>query len=159
LELFDGDNPRVASLDTASVRGSLILEPILTRSHQVRLLVVSADDAALTVNGELAPRVALLKERDQFQLAHAVNFHIAVFQQPRIGPPPPEVLGRPCALCLVPFIPETRCYVCLCGCALHIEGGPHEEFKLQCARVLRECLCHRPLILTPSYSSLPNLEL
>src|SRR6185503_19042610 len=64
LELHGGNNPRVARLADPSVGRSVVLEPILTRSHHARLLVVSAGDGAFTVNGESAPRIALLKELD-----------------------------------------------------------------------------------------------
>jgi hypothetical protein len=158
LELLAGINPRVARLDGTSVRGSVVVEPILTRSHQPRLLVLTVGGGDFTVNGEPAPRIALLNERDQFQLAHAVNFLVAVFHQPRIGHPPAELIGKSCQVCLVPFTPEARCYVCLCGCALHLEGEPHEADKLQCARMWSECRCHRPLIFTPGYSVLPHFE-
>jgi hypothetical protein len=113
----------------------------------------------LTLNGERAPLVAVLKERDQFQLGHAFNFHVAVLHQPRIGPPPAEVIGKPCPVCLVAFAAEARCYVCPCGRVLHLEGEPHEENKLQCARVHTECPgCHRPIVLTEGFSGLPAFE-
>ena len=158
LALPDDADPRLVSLaDTQA--GSVVLEPILLRNHQARLLLLSAGDAALSVNGEIVPRVALLKQQDQIQIAHAFNLHVAIYHQPWIGPPPDELIGQACEVCALPLTSSSRCYVCQCQRALHLEGEPHEADKLQCARVWTVCRCQRPVILSPGYAVPPNLEL
>ncbi len=153
-----GEPPRLSPVAAEPSASGPVIEATVSRGHQPRLLVISSPDAPLFVNGHAAPRVALLKEKDQFQVDHPASFHLAVFHQPQIGAPPPDAIGKPCPVCLVPFTAESRCYICPCGAALHSEGEPEEQDKLQCARISSECpVCRRPVVLTQGYSFVPDI--
>lgn len=153
-----GEPPRLAPAAAEPSASGPVFEPTVARGHQPRLLVINPPEAPLLVNGHAAPRVALLREKDQFQVEHSASFHLAVFHQPQIGAPPPELIGKPCPVCLVPFTAESRCYICPCGAALHLEGEPEEQDKLQCARISSECpVCRRPVVLTQGYAFVPDI--
>ncbi len=137
-----------------------LIEPVLNRDRQPRLLVVSPEGTALRVNGRIAPSCFLLKERDTLALAANSTCHLALFNQPRIGPAGTEFSGRACVICLGALEATARCYVCGCGAVLHHDApasSAGSAERLQCSRVASECPnCQRPIVLTAGYSRLPD---
>jgi hypothetical protein len=127
--------------------------------HQPYLLMLSPGGQRLRVNGQRAPRVALLSVRDQVQLPDGGVLHVTRYTQPAIGRPGAEHVGKECPVCRDRFAPETIVYVCpSCGSAAHCEGDekPAEE-RLECIRLSSECpTCGAPVVMTQGYTYLPE---
>ena len=148
--------PFMTSAPPVSSDRCLILEPIHQPKRQPRVLLLSPEPGRVLLNDRRAGRVALLAERDQFRVGASPLFHVTLFTRPRIGPPPAELVGMECAICRVPFSPQTTCYRCSCGAALHSEGVEPDDTLLQCVRVVGECpRCALPIVLTEGYSWFP----
>jgi hypothetical protein len=134
----------------------VLVEPILNASNQLRLLVAFSRGSSPQLNGEPAPHRVVLAPGDHIQWLPDRSFRVALFNTPRIGPPPPSVLGKPCPNCRVPFTADAICLACICGVVLHC--APEEE-GLQCAQMRRECpACKKPLALTAGYVDPPGHE-
>jgi hypothetical protein len=137
--------------------GAVLVEPLVNQSKQLRLLARFPEEGPAVVNGEPAPSLVVLAPGDFFQCDSRPGFHIVLFSKPQIGPPAAAVLGKPCAVCRVPFAVDSICLVCLCGAVLHCE--PETEDGLACARMRPDCpVCRRPLILTEGYVNPPSDE-
>jgi len=158
LPIHAGAELRLTAAPTESPMEAPILEPILLRDGQPRLLLVIPASCAVRVNEGRAPRVIVMRERDQFQFEPGHVFHVAVFcHRQQTGPAPASYVGKPCPICLTLFTddPASICYRCQCGTLLHLQDSP----GLECARAVRECPhCHQPISLEEGYSWLPNLE-
>jgi hypothetical protein len=149
--------PRLTATPTNPVLEAPILEPTVLRDGQPRLLLVMPASCPVRVNESRAPRVVVLRERDQFQFDAAHVFHVALFHRPQTGPAPAGCVGKPCPICLTLFTddPASICYRCQCGTLLHLQ----DSAGLECARAVRECPhCHQPISFEEGYAWLPNLE-
>ena len=109
------------------------------------------------VNAQPAPRLAVLAVGDQVQIDGAV-LHVTRYRTVEIAAPSDELLGRKCALCLVPMTAETRCVVHDCGAVLHLEPEtkPAEE-RLECARMGRCPACEKPVSLESGLVHRPEI--
>ena len=89
-----------------------------------------------------------------------VLLFLSEYQSLEIGAAPPELVGRPCALCSVPFETETHLYRCSCGVGLHAEGaesGKPQVDLLECALLSVECpSCQQPLPTQSGFSFVPE---
>ena len=135
---------------------AVLIEPVLA-GPQPELLMVSRGGPRLRVNGQPAPLVALLAERDQLQLSEDLILHVATYHEPRIGRPSPDQVSRVCPLCRVVIAPTTIVYTCwACGLPMHLEGDGLD--KLDCARAVKTCANCRTarIILEPQYASFPE---
>jgi len=130
------------------------VEPVVNQHGHVRLWLVNSANDRVHVNGAVAPLLAVLKERDFVQFEEGCGAYISVLNRPRIGPPPPHLLGRECPVCRVKFAPGSKCYQCPCGAAFHMEDAD----GLQCAQTRTECTCGRPTILVEGFSYQPDLN-
>jgi hypothetical protein len=135
---------------------ALHFEP-LTVDRRPTLLMLTPPGVRTRVNGRPSPSLALLEVGDQLQVGDTV-LHLTQYREFAVGPPPPELLGRRCGVCRVPFDRETRVYLHDCGAALHLEpeSKPAEE-RLECA-LLGDCPnCGEPISMEPGYSFLPEI--
>lgn len=149
--------PRLLEVPPETFKDILIFETFLDLQRRPRLAVVNPGTAALRVNDHLAPRVVVLNEGDLVSLDGINPMHVAVFNRPYVGVPPPEVIGVECRVCRVPFGPETKCYACACGGSLHCEDGQTFDGALQCALSVPDCpSCNRSIVLTEGYLSTPD---
>jgi len=151
-----GGHPGLVPATTPPGTGALIVEQISNRRRQLRLLVVNPTGDRLRVNGHVAPRVAILGEKDMVQLADDSALHVTLFIRPRIGSPPSELLGKTCPVCRTAFTESSTVYLCPCGTAMHCE--PEDTDGLQCARMHHACIaCERPITLKEGFSYWPDL--
>jgi len=154
LSLRNGELPELAKGLPATAPDGFVVEPILNRRGQARLLLLSPPGRRVRVNGCLAPRVIFLAEKDFVQFSPDTAVHVTVYNRPHLGPPAPAMLGQECQLCRVPFSPEATCYLCACGTALHREKGDDE---LQCAKTRSDCpSCGRPIVLQEGFTYIPE---
>jgi len=136
--------------------GALYFEP-LTVDRRPALLMLTPKGVEVRVNGRPSPRVSVLAVGDQLQLGDAV-LHLTRYREPAVGPPSPELLGRRCEVCRVPFDEHTRVYIHDCGQPLHLEpeSKPAED-RLECA-LLGDCPnCREPISMESGFSYLPEL--
>jgi hypothetical protein len=123
-----------------------------------KLLMITSPGSRVRVNGLAAPLVAPLSLGDQIQLDSGGVLHVSRVQRAVPMPPPAELIGKPCEVCLVPFTAETRLLVCpSCGAARHMEGEevPRDE-RLECA-ALGACIrCESDLPQTDGLAFLPE---
>lgn len=157
LTLEPGCPPQLRGGVPASALPGITLEPTALRDGQPRLLLVNSAAARLRINDSPAPRIALLRERDQFQFDDSCVFHVTLFHRPQTGPAPSDKVGKPCPICLTPFAddPNSICYRCQCGTVLHLQ----DPRGLECARAVHDCPhCHQPISLKEGYSWLPKLD-
>jgi hypothetical protein len=150
--------PRLTHPDEILSNARAIFEPLSSTRSQARLAVLALTEEPLRVNGQPAPRVTMLKERDVVQLGANLVLHVAIFHRPNFGAPEPQAIGRQCPVCGLPFDATSRCLRCQCGTHLHCEEG--FAGALECARMLRSGCpsCHRALVLTPGFSSFPEVS-
>ncbi len=100
-----------------------------------QLLMITAPGARVRLNGLPAPLVASLALGDQVSLGRDAVFHVSRIQRAAAAPPPPEIVGVECSVCLVEFSQETDVVLCpKCRKARHLEGEavPREQ-RLSCA--------------------------
>ena len=150
-------HPPQLQVHSGAAPPGLALEPLALPDGQPRLLLLQSGAARLRVNGNPAPRLSLLRERDQFQFDDSCVFHVAIFHRPQMGPAPADKLGKPCPICLTPFSedPNSISYRCPCGTVLHLQ----DPSGLECARAVHDCPhCHQPISLQEGYSWLPPLN-
>jgi hypothetical protein len=151
-------NPRIvaASCTRGPGAGTLQFEP-LTMDRRPALLMMTPIGVGVRVNARPSPRIAVLAEGDQVQIGDAV-LHLTRYREFAVGPPSPELLGRRCEVCRVPFDEQTRVYIHDCGQPLHLEpeSKPAED-RLECA-LLGDCPnCRQPISMESGYSYLPEL--
>jgi hypothetical protein len=131
-----------------------MLEPVFGKRSQAWLLLSVPTGFRAHVNGQVATRLVVLKEKDQLQLDADWILHVTVFSRPRLGPPAPDRVGQPCLVCRVPLAAGATCYTCQCGKAFHC--AEKDNGGLECARLLSECsACGRPVVLTEGFTYLP----
>jgi hypothetical protein len=153
-----GGAGRVRLLAKAPAKGepACAVEPVGGRTPQ--LLLLSPPGARVRVNGQPAPRVALLNVKDQVQLGGGPTLHVTAYHAARVGPTPEGALGQECPVCRVPLA-ATTVYVCPgCGAALHCEGEEKGPDRLECARLSSECpACRAPVVMREGWAYLPEL--
>jgi hypothetical protein len=152
---FAGDGgPRLVRHNSRSAR--LLLEPVL-RGREHRLLLIDLGVGELWHNDRIAPGVVCLRDADQFHVRGGTVLEVALFGRARVGPPPPDCLGKPCPYCKVPFAPDTRVLLCaVCGEALHLEEGGEDEV-LRCAAMTADCpRCREALRTSAGYLRQPE---
>jgi hypothetical protein len=137
----------------------LLLEGVAV-GRQPYLLLLSPGQRRPRVNGQWAPRVALLNVRDQVQLPDGTVWHVTLYTGSALGRPEAEHVGKECPVCRLRLTPETTVYVCpSCATATHCEGEdrPADE-RLECIRLSSECpSCGGPVVLGQGYTYLPEL--
>src|SRR6266496_3754065 len=151
------EHPYIMTDPPEGLAGAVVLEPVILWDGQPRLLLVNPAASRLRVNASAAPRIALLRERDQFHFDDSLVFHVAIFHRPQIGPAPADKIGKPGPICLSPFThePNSVCYHCQCGTVLHL----HEPSGLECARAVHRCPhCRQEISFKEGYSWLPKLD-
>jgi hypothetical protein len=129
----------------------------LSIEKRAALLMLTPPGVGVRVNGRPSPIVAVLNVGDQLQVGGTV-LHLTRYNEFAVGPPSPELLGRRCGVCRVPFDEQTRVYLHECGEALHLEPAskPAEE-RLECA-LLGNCPnCGGKISTASDYSFLPEL--
>jgi hypothetical protein len=158
LAVAPGETPAITREQPARPRPAVAIETIQSPRRQPRLILVTPPGLRTRVNGQAAPRFAVLKEKDHFQLPGTPVFHVMVFNQPPVGPAPVEAIGRECPVCRAPFAAGSVCYRCACGALMHCEDDSSEE-SLQCAKVRASsgcAACGRPLVLSAGYTYVPE---
>ncbi|MBP8260181.1 MAG: hypothetical protein KA118_11020 [Verrucomicrobia bacterium] len=141
---------------TAEAAGVRI-EPFVNPARQLRLLARFPEGAAPRVNGEPAPRLAVLAPGDIFRWAGGGSFRLALYVRPAVGLTPGAVIGKSCPVCRMPLAAGSTCYTCICGVAMHCERD--SEAGLSCAPLSRECpVCRRPIVLAEGYIDPPVHE-
>jgi hypothetical protein len=134
------------------------LEPLITKQHNPRLLITNLGKHRVRINGRVAPRFAVARERDVIQAGNGVPLHVTIHSTPPIGSVPPGQIGKECPVCRVAFTAGCRCYTCVCGATMHCEDDKTED-GLQCAQLRSTAgcpACKRPLIMIEGYSYLPE---
>ena len=135
---------------------ALHFEP-LTVGRRAALLMLSPPGVEARVNDRPAPRLAVLDVGDQLQLGETV-LHLTRYTEFAVGPPTPELLGRRCGVCRVPFDENTQVYVHSCGSAMHMEpeSKPAAE-RLECAALGACPDCEQPVVMQSGYETLPEV--
>ena len=141
--------PCLATIEPAPPAEWVMLEPVLTQRSRLRLLLIGSAAIRACVNGQMVTRVLALKEKDQLQLNSDWIFHVTIFNRPRVGYPAPDRVGQPCPICRVPLMATAASYTCGCGKAYHCDEK--DTGGLECARLLGECACGRPVVLTEGF--------
>jgi hypothetical protein len=137
----------------------LLVEAIHDGARPRMLLLCPTGGPRVRVNGQSAPRVAMLRVGDQLLLTDACLLHVTVFNRPRIGPPREEQIGLECPLCRTPIARDDEVYSCTGNCTLHHRSAPKEPVGtvVECAKIAAECPgCTRPIVLTEGFTYVPD---
>jgi hypothetical protein len=151
-----GELPHLQETPPATMENVALLETLRKGNTALRLLAIVPEGAQPRVNGVIAPRVSVLHERDQFQFTDASSFHVTLYNDPRIGAPRADSIGKKsCAVCTKVFEADSKILECVyCESECHLEG----EAGLDCANLIANCpICAKPLVKTPSYTFEPAL--
>jgi hypothetical protein len=158
LQAGEAGPPRL--LPRAPARGgpACAVEAVAGRQPQLLLLLLSPAGARVRVNGQPAPRAALLGIKDQVQLGGGPLLHVTAYHAARVGPTPDDRLGQECPVCRA-ALAATTVYVCPgCRTALHCEGEDKGPDRLECARLTSECpTCRAPVVMQEGWAYLPEL--
>jgi len=151
-------NPAQVSLQSTTARpcdSNPLLEPLLSRPNEPRLLVACAPQRRASINGVPAPRLALLTEGDRFHFDAGPAFRVALFHRPRRAAAPAEVIGVTCPVCTLALAEGDRCLVCACGTPLHAAEDASRDGALCCVKMISHCPhCQQPIRLVPGYGEL-----
>jgi hypothetical protein len=84
--------------------------------------------------------------------------HLTRYREFAVVPPPPELVGRRCGVCRVPFDESTWIFVHDCGEAMHLEpeSKPADE-RLECAALGACPRCDEPLEFESGFLYYPEL--
>ncbi|MBM4041911.1 MAG: hypothetical protein FJ290_25725 [Planctomycetes bacterium] len=156
LTLDTGGRPTLD--EDAPGKGAFAIEPVMDGAAP-RLLLVGP---GAVVNGQPAPRLALLDVRDQVALdACPYLLHVTRLHPPSVGPVPPALVGRKCPICRAPFQAGDSVYTCwACGTSVHhsspaSEGGAEEGGG--CFESLKACpACGHELIVDEGFTYVPE---
>ena len=131
LELFDEPPGIPVPPENAA---TLLLEPVELGGRRL-LLVATVGGLTPRLNGAPAPVVALLDVKDHLRVGDAAVW-VSEYLESLPGPPPAELVGKPCGLCRLPVEASSAVYRCDCGVLLHLEGEDRPaETRLECALV------------------------
>lgn len=115
--------------------------------RRAALLMFAVGNSAPRRNGQPAPIVSALEIRDQLSFGSDLLLHLSARHDPYLGRPLPAQLDRECPVCRVPFVAESRVYVCpVCDTASHCEGDekPASD-RLECALLGPCAVCGEPV--------------
>ena len=148
--------PRLLAEAPAKGEPACAVEAVTGRQPQ--LLLLSPPGARVRVNGQPAPRVALLSIKEQVQLGSGPALHVTAYHAARVRPTPDDRLGQECPVCRAPLA-ATTVYVCPdCRTALHCEAEDKGPDRLECARLTSECpTCLAPVVMQEGWAYLPEL--
>jgi hypothetical protein len=145
-------------LNSENLDKSIVLESVTMGPRPV-LVMLCPEAGQVRVNGQIASRVVLLREKDQFQVQSApFVFHVTFYHRSRLGPAPPELAGKECPVCRGEIEQNTTVYTCPCGAVIHCIGEekPPEE-RLECLKLSTDCpVCGMSVVLTRGYSYVPE---
>jgi len=112
------------------------------------------------VNGITAPRVAVLREKDEMMICSAPNAaFVTLYTGNQVGRIDRNKIGSKCPVCCQAFSEDDYVYVCLCGFALHAQNPEVDAQSPGCADMLTKCLdCYRSIeqSSTNSFSYVPG---
>lgn len=149
----------LVQLSPEDVDKSTVLESV-TMGPRPILVMLCPEGGQVRVNGQLAPRVVLLREKDQFQVPGiSFIFHVTLFHQSRLGLASPEHAGKECPVCRGHIEAATTVYTCPCGAVIHCLGEerPPDE-RLECLKLSTDCpVCGTLVVLTRGYSYVPEI--
>jgi hypothetical protein len=132
----DQAHVEVVTDDCNDAKG-IVVQPL--PGHTLRLAMWSGHGRA-NVNGQLAPKLAIVRSGDEIDLdgLDDLRLHVAVYQPSAVMIAGEEIAGRECAACLRKFDSSSKVYRCACGAAFHAET------ELNCALTLGQCsACER----------------
>jgi len=157
-----GKRPRLRRKPAEGADETFVLEPVWT-TQPPQLLMLTMNGEAAMVNGAPAPPVALLRQKDMVQFGPASDCvaHVTIYNEPYIGPPPADVIGRTCPVCLATITSDdtARVYVCRrCRTPLHLEGEETPpKRRRECALVSPNCYsCGLPVVMEKGYTYRPE---
>ena len=155
---YEGGRPELTA-DAPATGKAFVVEPLELRRRPV-LVVVSPQGDRVRVNGQIAPRVTIVAEKDQMQLDGAETvLYATCYRRSTVGAPPKESVGEICPICRTAFLETTTVYLCPdCGQALHLEGPERGADQLECALMTSTCpTCYEPVNVDRSdgYSYIP----
>jgi hypothetical protein len=159
LVTVPGERPEILDEPPVSTSLTSVLETI---RYQDQTYLTMLPGEAIRSGGWPLPLVAVLRVRDQVRVGDRWLLHVSRFTRPYVGPPPDELIGRPCSYCRIEFVPETVVSICpYCRTPVHCEDAESasnpEVGPLECARLMSECHhCHQPVVLEASYEYVPN---
>ena len=161
LKISPGRPPALARGGRPARSSDTVLLQSVWREGAPKLLMLIPGGRTVTVNGVPAPVVSLLGERDEVAFDRSSRFiaHVAVYLNPRIGPPEEGEIGDTCPVCKAKFTRETTVYRCHnCSSALHHEGEEKPEGdRLECAGICTECpICHAAIQTSAGYRHIPE---
>lgn len=157
LVLGENNQVRCEPARADEIADDLIMEPLFNPKRHPQLFVLVPSHADARINGQPAPRLALLKEKDVFTCGRHVILHVTLYHHASLGSPRPELIGKECPVCRVPFTAETTVFACSCGAALHHEASDPQGLK--CATMRGDCpSCGRPIVLEAGYTWQPRLD-
>ena len=144
--------------EDSQARAAVLLEPLLGRKPQ--LLLLNLGSHSVRVNDQLAPALAVLRERDQFRIGCGPAWQVGVFHRPRIQPPSPEEEQLQCLVCLNHLERSDLCFWCPgCGAGMHLKRANGPENAEPCAGEGEPCLgCTRPISFRESYLTEPDIN-
>jgi hypothetical protein len=149
--------PKLAADMPPSMKAVFVLETV-TRLHQPQLLLISPANLRARVNGQPAPRVAVLRVKDQIQVRPDYLLHVTLYNRPVIGPPPATAVGKECPICRGRLTADTTVYLCP-GCAtfVHCEGEEKGGERLECVHLSSNCpVCGAAVELQEGYAYIPE---
>jgi hypothetical protein len=149
--------PALAVNQTA-IPESILLEPMLNVRPPL-LVVLAPQDRPLRVNGQRAPSLVTLVERDQFQPDDMHVLHVMIYRRALIGRATGDQIGTTCGICLTPISADARVYTCgTCGVALHQElRGNGDSEPLECSAAVSACpACETPIVVSEGYNWKPE---
>jgi hypothetical protein len=153
-----GMPPRLTRIKPRKKAAAFLVEPVMQRS-QLRLLLICPQERRVRLNGIIAPRFVVLKEKDCIHMPSDVALHVTIFNRPCVGPVSTKFVGKECPICRVPFAAGVRSYTCACGAAMHCESDGTTDV-LQCAQLCSGSgcpVCQKPVVLKQGYSYLPEV--
>ena len=130
------------------------LEPIEIWGSS-RLLIICSKGYAVWLNGQLAPRVTIAKEKDEILFGNVgLPFFVSLYSPNKVVKVPENKIGAICPICRRKFEKNSQVYICYCGMAVHSENtSNNEDHKvLICASLINKCLDCGRMIDLYSYS-------
>jgi hypothetical protein len=145
--------------ESGNAEHAFLLEPVFSQK-QPYLVLIGQAGKDVRVNGQVAPCLAALREKDQIQFGDELMLHVTLFSRPCIASVPDELIDKECPLCRLPFVTGIRVFVCAnCTTAMHLQGEEEPEAtRLECALAATECpVCQTPIEMTEGYRYEPEL--
>lgn len=131
-----------------------VLEPIEIWNNP-RLLIICSKGYAVWINGQLAPRISIAKEKDEILFDNVgLPFFVSLYSPNKVVKIPEYKIGVMCPICRRKFEKNSQVYICYCGMAVHSENTSNNEDHnvLICASLINKCLDCGRMIDLYSYS-------